>query len=160
MSTVQSGLITTEINNLIPKNSSKLWIQVNDQLQIYDFEDNQYILYHFYLLITKLNKFIGVYLIYKSQFQVCSKVNRLYIYIYPLFLSFRLFSHIDNYRILSRPPVLYSKFQLVIYFLFLNIFNPLNYESMISHLQATWKIQNKFAYSSTVYCNYFFRQIN
>ena len=66
ISTVQSGLRTTEINNLIPKNSSKLWIQVNDQLQIYDFEDNQYILCHFYLLITKLNKFIGVYLIYKS----------------------------------------------------------------------------------------------
>ena len=49
--TVQSGFRTTEINNLMPKNSSKLWIQVNDQLQIYGFEDNQYILCHFYLFI-------------------------------------------------------------------------------------------------------------
>ena len=33
----------------------------------------------------------------------------------------------------------------------------LNYESMITHLQKTWKIQNKVAYSSTIYYNYFFK---
>ena len=34
------------------------------------------------------------------QFQVCSKVNLLCIYIYPLFLRF--FSHIGHYKVLSR----------------------------------------------------------
>jgi len=32
--------------------------------------------------------------------------------------------------------------------------NFLNYEKMITHLQETWKIQNKVTYSSTVYYNY------
>ena len=32
---------------------------------------------------------------------------------------------------------------------------PLNYENMITHLQETWKIQNKVTYSSTIYYNYF-----
>ena len=36
------------------------------------------------------------------QFQVYSKVNQLYIYVYPLF--FRFFSHIGHHRILSRVP--------------------------------------------------------
>ena len=36
------------------------------------------------------------------KFQVYSKVNRLYVYIYPLF--FRFFSHIGHYRVLSRVP--------------------------------------------------------
>ena len=31
----------------------------------------------------------------------------------------------------------------------------LNYESMMTHLQETWKIQNKVTYSSTIYYNYF-----
>ena len=31
----------------------------------------------------------------------------------------------------------------------------LNYESMITHLEETWKIQNKVTYSSIIYCNYF-----
>ena len=30
-----------------------------------------------------------------------------------------------------------------------------NYESMITHLQETWKIQNKVTYSYTIYYNYF-----
>ena len=30
----------------------------------------------------------------------------------------------------------------------------LNYESMITHLQEAWKIQNKVTYSSTIYYNY------
>ena len=39
------------------------------------------------------------------QFQVYSKVNQLYIYIYPLFFFFlRFFSHICHYRLLSRVP--------------------------------------------------------
>ena len=41
------------------------------------------------------------------------------------------------------------------YFLFLNILYFLNYESMITHLQETWKIHNKVTYSSTIYYNYF-----
>ena len=36
------------------------------------------------------------------EFQVYSKVNQLYIYVYPLF--FRFFSHVGNYRALSRVP--------------------------------------------------------
>ena len=36
-------------------------------------------------------------------------------------------------------------------------FSFLNYESMITHLQKTWKIQNKVAYSSTIYYNSFFK---
>ena len=35
------------------------------------------------------------------------------------------------------------------------IFVFLNCESMITHLQETWKIENKVAYSFTMYCNYF-----
>ena len=31
----------------------------------------------------------------------------------------------------------------------------LNYECMITHLQETWKIQNKTTYSSTIYYNHF-----
>ena len=34
-------------------------------------------------------------------------------------------------------------------------FSFLNYESMITHLQEMWKIQNKVTYSSTTYYNYF-----
>ena len=41
--------------------------------------------------------------------------------------------------------------------LFSFLFYFLNYDSMITHLQETWKIQNKITYigSSTVYYNYF-----
>ena len=39
------------------------------------------------------------------------------------------------------------------FFLFLFYF--LNYESMITHLQETWKIQNKVTYSSTTGYSYF-----
>ena len=39
-------------------------------------------------------------------------------------------------------------------FLF-SLFHFLNYESMITHLQETWKVQNKVTYSPTIYCNYF-----
>ena len=47
--------------------------------------------------------FIGLYLIYMlCQFQVHSKVNQLYIYIYLLFLKF--FSHVDHYRVLNGVP--------------------------------------------------------
>ena len=46
--------------------------------------------------------FIEVQLIYDVLFQVYSKVNHLYIYIYPLF--FRFYSHIGLYRVLSRVP--------------------------------------------------------
>ena len=41
------------------------------------------------------------------QFQVYSKVNQLYIYIYPLL--FRFFSHIGHYRVLSRVPCAIKK---------------------------------------------------
>ena len=41
-------------------------------------------------------------------------------------------------------------------FIFVVVFNFLNYESMITHLQETWKIQ-KVTYSSTMYYNYFFK---
>ena len=40
-------------------------------------------------------------------------------------------------------------------FLFLKILYFLNCGSMITHLQETWKIQNKITYSSTIYYNYF-----
>ena len=39
----------------------------------------------------------------------------MYIYIYPLF--FRVCSHIGHYRVLSKLPVLYSSFLIVIYFI-------------------------------------------
>ena len=35
-----------------------------------------------------------------------------------------------------------------------------NCESMITYLQETWIIQNKVAYNSTIYYNYFLKQIN
>ena len=38
---------------------------------------------------------------------------------------------------------------------FCNCFLFSNYESMITHLQETWKIQFKVTYSSTIYYNYF-----
>ena len=43
--------------------------------------------------------------------------------------------------------------QEAIFFFFSFFF--LNYESMITHLQETWKIQNKVTYSSTIHCNSF-----
>ena len=39
--------------------------------------------------------------------------------------------------------------------LFKYMFIFFNYESMMTHLQETWKIQNKVTYSSTIYYNYF-----
>ena len=39
--------------------------------------------------------------------------------------------------------------------LFKCMFIFLNYESMMTHLQETWKIQNKVTYSSTIYYNCF-----
>ena len=41
-------------------------------------------------------------------------------------------------------------------FVFVVVFNFFNYESMVTHLQETWKIQ-KVTYSSTMYYNYFFK---
>ena len=38
---------------------------------------------------------------------------------------------------------------------FLFPFHCSDYESMLTHLQETWEIQNKVTYSSTVYYNYF-----
>ena len=48
------------------------------------------------------------------SFLLYSKVNQLYIYIYPLF--FRFF-HLGHHRSLSRFPVLNSRLSLVIYFI-------------------------------------------
>ena len=83
---MQSGLRTTEINNLMPKNSSKLWIQVNDQLQIYDFENNQYILCHFYLFIYYQIKQVYWHILdlqmLVSSIQQSECVIYIYIYIY------------------------------------------------------------------------------
>ena len=47
------------------------------------------------------------------------------------------------------------------FFKFFFIFYFLNYESMITHLTETWKIQNTVikAYNSTIYYNSFFKQI-
>ena len=39
-------------------------------------------------------------------------------------------------------------------------FSFLNYECMITHLQETWRIQSKVTYSSTIYDNYFLKEIN
>ena len=39
--------------------------------------------------------------------------------------------------------------------IFLFLFYFLNYESMITHFQETWKIRNKVTYSSTTCYNYF-----
>ena len=72
------------------------------------------------------------------QFQVYSKVNQLYIYIYPLF--FRLFSHTHHYRVLSRVP---CAIQQVLIRSFL--FQPLSFavvcfaaiDSQNSHLRAS-----------------------
>ena len=44
----------------------------------------------------------------------------------------------------------------ILYFLVLSF---LYYETMITHLQESWKIQNKVTYSSTIYYNDFFKQI-
>ena len=52
-------------------------------------------------------------------FHVYSKVNQLYIYIYPFF--FRFFSHIGYYRILTKFPVLYSRSFLVICFMYSSV---------------------------------------
>ena len=49
------------------------------------------------------------------QFPVNSKVNQLYIYVYPLFSIFRFFSHIGRY-ILSRVPC--AIWQVLISYLF------------------------------------------
>ena len=37
-------------------------------------------------------------------------------------------------------------------------FYPFHYESMITHLQEAWKIQNKVTYSFAVYYSYFFNR--
>ena len=89
-------------NNLMPQNSSKLWIQVNDQLQTYDFEDNQYILCHFYLFIYYQIKFLLEYTWFINvSFKYTAKwIGYTYKYIHSFY---PLFSHIDNSRILSRP---------------------------------------------------------
>ena len=40
-------------------------------------------------------------------------------------------------------------------FFLLFLFYFLNYESMTTYIQQTWKTQNKVTYSSTIYYNYF-----
>ena len=64
----------------------------------------------------KKKMFIGVSLVYNVVLvSVYSKVNQLYIYIYPLFLGF--FSHIGHFRVLSRVPSA-MQYVLVDYFMF------------------------------------------
>ena len=64
----------------------------------------------------KKKMFIGVYnVVLVSAY---SKVNQLYIYIYPLFL--RLFSHIGHFRVLSQVPSAMQQV-LVDYFMFNNV---------------------------------------
>ena len=71
---------------------------------------------------------------------------------------------------LSLISALYHVILIVIFFMFLIFFHLfllvgrlislqlilifLNYESMTTHLQEAWKIQNKVTYSSTIYYNY------
>jgi len=44
---------------------------------------------------------------------------------------------------------------LILPLFFLSLFYFLNYESMTTHLQEIWKMQNRVIYSSTVYYSYF-----
>ena len=53
-----------------------------------------------FLLCFLLSFFLFLFLTMLYAFLLYSKVNQLYIYIYPL--SFRFFSHIGGYRVLSR----------------------------------------------------------
>ena len=55
----------------------------------------------------------------------------------------------------GNPDVLLNILMSGKHFLFKYMFCFLNYESMITHLQETWAIQNKVTYSSTIYWNYF-----
>ena len=50
-----------------------------------------------------------------------------------------------------------ARLSFIPFFFFFLIF--LNYESMITHLQETWKIQNKVTYSSDIYYNYFLSKL-
>ena len=64
------------------------------------------------LLSFFLINFYCSWFIMLCQFLLYSKVNQLYIYIYPLFLRF--FSLIEHYRILSRVPCVVQQSSLVI----------------------------------------------
>ena len=52
-------------------------------------------------------------------FLLHSRMNQLYIYIYPLF--FRFFSHIGHYTVLSRAPCAIQKV-LIIYFIYSSVY--------------------------------------
>ena len=76
--------------------------------------------------------------------------------------GFLAFSSIEPIFLFSRfiiqmyTSIFFSFFLIVFPFLFFFFFVCLfNYESMIKHLQETWKIQNKVTYSATVHYNYF-----
>ena len=53
-------------------------------------------------------------------FLLYGKVNPLYVHVYPLFCRFP--SHLGHHRVLSRVPVLCSRFSLVIYFMHSSIY--------------------------------------
>ena len=72
---------------------------------------NKFIFFHMYknfIVALFFKIFIGVQFLLEyrftmlCQFLLYSKMNQLYIYIYPLF--FRFFFHIGHYRVLSRVP--------------------------------------------------------
>ena len=54
------------------------------------------------------------------EFLLYSKMNQLYINIYPLFPTF--FSHVGHYRVLSRVPCRYSRSLAVMYFLYSSVY--------------------------------------
>ena len=67
-------------------------------------------------------------------FLLYSKVNQLYIYIYPL--SFRFFSHIGYYRVLSRVPCAISRSLLVTYFIYSSVYTSMS-SPLVSYCRST-----------------------
>ena len=67
---------------------------------------------------------------------------------------FFLNSHERNSTYLLGNPTLTLRIKKIF---FLILFYFLNYRSMITHLQETWKTQNKITYGYTIYYNYFFK---
>ena len=73
------------------------------------------------------------------QFQLYSKVNQLYVYIYPLF--FRFFSHIGHYRVLSRVPcaiLLYSRSLLFVCFIYRSVYMSIPISQLIPPPLTPW----------------------
>ena len=66
---------------------------------------------HIYVYIYMLYIYICIIYIY-----ICI----IYIYMY-ITLFFRFYSYIDHYRVLTRVPMLYSKFPSVIHFLYSSV---------------------------------------